>query len=469
MSTLVAVDRALGQLLGECAQAGDSGIVTALRGKLRRLFCIERGRLVHAASNVIEEQLPELLAQRELVTREALLPLRQAAQERGVGLDRLIEESGVVPAETLLAVRVQQVRQMLFSTLNWLDGECRFDRGTPDLSGVVRVDLCCASLLAEYACRHPPSLTEVRARVGPPNAHPSARSEWKPLVEQVADGGALLELFGRCDGSTSASGLAFAKSAAEEAAWRRLYALVLMGALEVDLAYKRREVRPEGRLTREEVLARLERGTGGDHYAVLELSPACSEAQLRESYYFLARRYHPDRFRTGPLRDLVGRVEAYFAHVTEAYNTLSNAEQRAAYDQAREAAPSQPAQREDTRYLARQNYLRARALLDRRRRAEAVQYLENAIQLDPTNAGYHLELGTLLAGNPRRRDDAERLLIRANEIDPSMVDGYLALAEIYVKLDRQEEAAQLLREVLRWEPGHLRATARLRELGRTAG
>ena len=60
----------------------------------------------------------------------------------------------------------------------------------------------------------------------------------------------------------------------------------------------------------------------GDHYAVLELNSNCSREDIREAYYFLARRYHPDRFRAGYMRDLLGRIEAFFTQVTEAYNTL---------------------------------------------------------------------------------------------------------------------------------------------------
>jgi curved DNA-binding protein CbpA len=465
MSTLVAVDRALAQLLCECALAGSSGIVSAGRGRLRRLFCVERGRLVHAASNVIEEQLAERLAELSLVSREALDELRGRAKERGVGIDRLLEEGGIVSPQALRSARAEQIRQLLFSTLNWPDGECRLDRGMPDLPEGARADLCCATLLVEYARKYPPTLAEVRSRIGPPTGRPFANVEQRPLVARVEDDGSLLQLFDRCDGARTSAQLAAVPLTTEEANWRRLYVLLLMGVIEVDTAQKSRHTRPQGRVTREEVLARLERSREGDHYGVLELPSASNETQVREAYYFLARRYHPDRFRTGPLRDLLERIETYFAQVTEAYNTLTSRDQRQAYDQARDAAPSQPAQREDTRFLARQNYIRARSLLDRRRRAEAVQYLENATRLDPGNAHYFLELGNLLAGNPRRRDEAERALIRVNELDPSQVDGYLGLAEIYVKLDRREDAARLYREVLRWEPGHIRATARLKELG----
>ena len=60
----------------------------------------------------------------------------------------------------------------------------------------------------------------------------------------------------------------------------------------------------------------------------------------------------------------------------------------------------------DTGYLARQNFLRARALAAQRKFTEAVTFLENAISLDPRQAEYHLELGLVLSRNPRHREEA---------------------------------------------------------------
>ena len=72
----------------------------------------------------------------------------------------------------------------------------------------------------------------------------------------------------------------------------------------------------------------------------------------------------------------------------------------------------------------------------------------------------------LLTRNPRLRHKAEEHLIEANRLDPSLAEGYLALGDLYLKSSRKEDAMKLYREVLRWEPGHLEATARLQQLGK---
>ena len=56
MKTALAV-KPVGALLVAHGAGGGSGILTAVRGRLRRLFVLEQGWLVHATSNLLEEQL----------------------------------------------------------------------------------------------------------------------------------------------------------------------------------------------------------------------------------------------------------------------------------------------------------------------------------------------------------------------------------------------------------------------------
>jgi curved DNA-binding protein CbpA len=205
---------------------------------------------------------------------------------------------------------------------------------------------------------------------------------------------------------------------------------------------------------------------GQDHYGVLGVDRTARLKSIREAYYALARRYHPDRFRSGPLADLLPRFEEFFTLVTSAYNTLSDSARRAEYDEQLNAAKKGDETKDtDTGYLARQNYLRARALAAQRKFTEAVTFLENAISLDPRQAEYHLELGLVLSRNPRHREEAERHLLETIELSPTAVGAYVALGRMYLKAGRGGPAAKMAREALRWEPGHLEASELLAEAG----
>jgi cytochrome c-type biogenesis protein CcmH/NrfG len=102
--------------------------------------------------------------------------------------------------------------------------------------------------------------------------------------------------------------------------------------------------------------------------------------------------------------------------------------------------------------------------VEKKQMQDSVKFFENAIELDPSKAAYHLELGRVLILNPRRRTDAEQLLKTSISMNPALVDAYLALGELYEKTDRLDEAASSYDEALRWEPGNDVAQARIAEL-----
>ncbi len=61
-----------------------------------------------------------------------------------------------------------------------------------------------------------------------------------------------------------------------------------------------------------------------DYYAILGVSRSASDAEIKKAYRKMAAKYHPDK----PTGD-----EAKFKEVSEAYETLSDAEKRSMYDQ----------------------------------------------------------------------------------------------------------------------------------------
>lgn len=66
-----------------------------------------------------------------------------------------------------------------------------------------------------------------------------------------------------------------------------------------------------------------------DYYETLGVNKNASEAELKKAYRRLAMKYHPDR-NTG---DQAVEAEANFKEAKEAYEVLSNAQKRTAYDQ----------------------------------------------------------------------------------------------------------------------------------------
>ena len=74
-----------------------------------------------------------------------------------------------------------------------------------------------------------------------------------------------------------------------------------------------------------------------DPYAVLDVPRSASPDEVRAAYQKLARKYHPDLHQGNPLEDL---ASARLVEINRAYEILSDATRRAAYDA---GGPSRPA------------------------------------------------------------------------------------------------------------------------------
>ena len=127
MTLATAVDLELSRLLSSGAVDRRSGIVSAVRGKHRRLFCLEHGVLVFAASNVVEEQFTEALLRQDLITVADLSAARVASEKTGVKLNRLLVDEKVAEGPALEQALEEHVRRLLYSTLDWPDGEASLE------------------------------------------------------------------------------------------------------------------------------------------------------------------------------------------------------------------------------------------------------------------------------------------------------------------------------------------------------
>ncbi|MCP4387008.1 MAG: DnaJ domain-containing protein, partial [Gammaproteobacteria bacterium] len=64
-----------------------------------------------------------------------------------------------------------------------------------------------------------------------------------------------------------------------------------------------------------------------DYYEILEVANTASDADIKKAFRRLAMKYHPDRNPDD------AEAEHHFKEAKEAFDVLSNADKRAAYDQ----------------------------------------------------------------------------------------------------------------------------------------
>jgi curved DNA-binding protein CbpA len=86
---------------------------------------------------------------------------------------------------------------------------------------------------------------------------------------------------------------------------------------------------PEERSAIDDLSQRVETG---DYYTILGVASDCSPGELKDAYYSLSRRFHPDRFYRREVGDLRGQLESVFTGINISFEVLSDTVQRRRFD-----------------------------------------------------------------------------------------------------------------------------------------
>jgi tetratricopeptide (TPR) repeat protein len=222
------------------------------------------------------------------------------------------------------------------------------------------------------------------------------------------------------------------------------------------------------------------------HFEVLGISRDASDAVIREAYFRLAKRFHPDSHHDVGLGDLRQELEAVFNELGEAYEVLRSPRLRARYERelaGGEAGAPAPTEIGDPEAalaraadcIARERHWEALPLLEAtlprvegaaRQRArvllaqiyardpdwvkQAQELLLAVVEQEPQHAEAHYYLGVIYRyqGLPSRALASFRKVV---EITPDSADAWRTIAELDKQSVVPPEIALLLRKLLRRE------------------
>lgn len=509
-------EKLVADLIREIAHKNASGLLRLSRGKTIKALFFDSGVPVYAISNLSNEQLENRLIAEGLASPEQIEQARQRADRPYRMPSTLVEMAVIAEAQMSTLVR-DLVMEILRSLFEWTEGDYVFDariRAAHD----VTLEMSTADILLEGA-RHGAGIKQIADALAPPDG---VLVRAKTRTAQL-DSGRLMSLesyvLSRIESATSVSDVGSLTGIAESDAHRAVCALVAAGFLKVvgrerDGANEQ-EIDAEAmdRL-REDVARRLHFYGSADYYEVLAVTRQGTTAEIKAAYYQLAKKFHPDRHHHSEQGELRSQLETLFALITQAYDTLSEPSQRAAYDERIRKSPnSQPASPINTPPIARaeppqngsplqqangsgeskakhhqprssgplqfadpdsiapaevpqvaraainnpaqvaeQFYNRGRGLFEKKQYHGAVHMLREAVKLDPTRAPYHFHLGMALVRNPRTRHEAEEHLSKAAELDPYNVQIRVKLGLLYKEVGLTKKSNNYFKEALSLDP-----------------
>jgi curved DNA-binding protein CbpA len=491
-----------------------SGMLRLARGSEEQSLRFSGGHIVNAHTNVVADRLGEMLVRRGLLSAADLARATEIVVRDKRRLGEVLAELGLLDTNGLEDAIAVHVHEMLARLFTWPDGVYSFtdETGEPAASEVT-LKLSTGELILE-AVRAVKDPDVVRYALGDmdrllePSSDPLLR--FQQLTLSPADGFVL----SRVDGSTTAREILQMMPLPAEETQMSLFGLLSTGVIQYAEKKKKEAptpppARPEppaparaepappqataipppaqpapaappsapqappappasaappldarGEERRREIMEAWEGLATRNHFEVLGLARNVGEVEVKEAYFRLAKRFHPDVHHGASLGDLRDKLEAVFIRLGQAYDTLRDPKRRGDYEErlgrarprpqaaAASAAsgaeappePPPPPDPEEEARLAEEALRKAAKLLEHAKALEqekpddpqhqrltydAIQLLEPA--LEKVKGKPRLRAQLLLARgyakNPKWAKRAEELLLDASRENPQSAVG----------------------------------------------
>jgi len=239
-------------------------------------------------------------------------------------------------------------------------------------------------------------------------------------------------------------------------------------------------------VSRREILDAYEGLRTRTHFEVLDVPRTANDQQIKEAYFRLAKRFHPDAHHDSTVADLVDRQEAVFIRLGEAYETLRNARSRKDYEKRLEqarpragartaagsaavhaplAAASDP---EADRKVAEEALRRGSWFYEEEKYWDAIQVLEPALELlngKPLQRA-RVVLAKAYMKNPKWVRRGEETLQAVIQDDAQNVEAYYLLGVLYRDGGLKSRATTMFRKVRQLAEDAIREANELFENGK---
>jgi tetratricopeptide (TPR) repeat protein len=339
-----------------------TGLLRLTRDRELRAVFVEQGDLVFALSNLPHERLGDFLLARDLITREqyeAAVQKPNAKQRFG----QVLVEMGVMSREAVETHARQHLTEIILAAFEWGSGEFVFEEGTRAAHDV-KLNLLTPNLIL-MGVRRMTNDEAVRRALGPTTQFIELSPDAMTQLQRATLDGTEGFVLSRITGRMTIDELVLISGVPEATILRVVYGLLCAGILvgshprptmanpqpaapaapppatpqpvatpptpvgtPEPEAVNPDEARFELQMLRE--FLSLKTTT---YYDMLNVGPTASDSEIKRSYYQMAKKYHPDRYRPLGMPDVLESAEWIFARISEAYEKLRDPDVRRRYDE----------------------------------------------------------------------------------------------------------------------------------------
>ncbi len=466
----------LPQVLRRIFLEGLKGTLTLVRGDETRHLFFEKGELRTATSSREGQRIGAFLKRRGCITDTDLnWALETVAKQGRARLGKILVDRGLVSRTVLDAEMRRLVEEIVFSTFAWDTGEYRYQGSSGVLDPDVALSLSTAAIIVEGIRRLPES-EAFRERLGDGHrvpilaTDPMSRYQYLPLTPQEA------YLLSRIDGILEVDSLLKIAGSSRLATAKILYGLVSCGIVEWKREGAERPASGRGGFhgLNVEVSAQPSERSPGHaelvkntyrridwltHYELLGIPRDAPPEKVAEAYFERSRLFHPDLRHREDLGKFEKELNAVFERMKTSYETLSDPDKRALYDQSLDAAPASTLMTdapttdpEARKKLATQNFRRARQLIEEKDYHPAVEMLREAVRFVPDSPEFRYVLSQVELKNPNWIDQGLANLKEAARLDSRRVGLSVEAARALLEHKRPLEAEPFARRAVSLDP-----------------
>ena len=502
----------LAELLVEILQARLNGSLRLSHHNSKTVIYVRQGEVVFAVSNQRQHRIFELLLQAAVITKQQLIEIPEFTND--FALAKELHEREILSNSALKSVFTRQIEGILRDVMEWKDGVWMFSpmaRIKDDID--YKIDIY--SLLVEYGRNLPKDAVVRRFKSFKETfgKKPTVPSQINLLPQEAF-------LLSRFDNSfLKIDDIKALSHWSDMETLQRLYALWLAGYLyrenwntafkehqisaisaarlelkkqasaspEINPAptvpvvreIKAEEIKPsapvrvKAELTLEKYLARVE--AAETHYELLNISHKATVAEIKQAYFGLAKRFHPDLFHKQADAATQTRIQHAFTEIAHAYEILRVEETRKSYDfrlrkllqELERLSPEQrnkPKTEQKSLTQASEIFEHGFNLLMEEDYEQALPYILRAVHLAPDSARYHAYYGKLLSIDKNQRFKAEAEFQTAIRLEPENPMFRIMLAEFFIQYNLVKRAEGELNRLLTTFPNNQEARALLDSL-----
>ncbi len=449
-----------------------TGLLHLQHNNLKKVVYIRNGYPIFVRSNLVREFLGQMLVRTGRLSDEALAESLEVSKQRNQRHGMALIEMGLLTPHQLNDALRTQVLDKLLDTFSWPEGKYRFAQAREFKKGITSIDLSPANLILQGLRDHA-NRDQVLKILEPHLEHYLQQAEnplyrFQEIQLSVNEQGILAS----CQGNKTLSEVLKRHLLSRKEAEPLLAALLTTGIL---VARMEPEVSKEEAGCDETEITRARRESflkdytwmmEQDYFTLLGVSESDSREQVRKSYYNLVKKYHPDRFfEQDTLPDLKDKVNALFQRISDAHETLSDANAKARYLNDRQGVKKSSTTNLENILQAETAFQKGLVLFRVKKYDKAQKVFAEALEISPNEAEY-LMYQTWSAYKSNAKATAviintRKNLLRATELNPKLSLAHLFLGYICKDEGNEKEALRRFERAIQCNP---HCTEALREI-----